>query len=263
MISLEDTKSGIEKLIKATVEGEVLASDNTLQFNRFESDVVSVHNSTLTSEQQNEVQKYFNLCCFYDQLYSLDVNEAEVQVIFSIRFKYDDGFYSKNDLCDYLGVSNDFDDEVVFNLATNEVTAGEAKLTMEEAISKLAYQFQENINDYLYLYKTKYQQEIRIMKVASSTVQSNAIYIDSAKLSNNANLILEQSNNHVESIIVKMQNAADEDESSPALVATKPEKTEMSIIFIIMIIIGVILIASALILVFIKPVVSAAVSDKS
>ena len=138
-------------------------------------------------------------------------------------------------------------------------------MTMEDAILKLAYQFQENINEYTNIYKSRYMNEINIIRIASQTLQSNSVKYN-MQISGNATVVFDQMNDYTSKIIMLMKEAADEENLEPETPVTTEEKPkdkkEFSIIHIVILIIGTILIAVALTLLFIKPIISAAITDK-
>lgn len=270
MVTLENTKSGIRKLIEAEVKAAKIIENATIQANVIDGDVYDFHDSEASFEQINKLNQYLELSCFYEQIESLDLNTSEAIVVFSIRFKYEpEGFYSRDDLITILGINDPFEGEVIFDLNNNEVRAGSFKITLNEAISKLAYEFQENINNYTYLYISKYQVEITNIHIAVSTLQTNYINA-SISASGNAQIIINQSNEMEKKITLLLKKAAGEDiveeieeETEEEEDEVKEEKKEIDIVFIVFIVIGVLLIIAILAMIIVRPTFSAVISSNS
>lgn len=269
MVTLANTKSGIRKLIEAEVNAAKIIENATIQANIFDGDVHDFHNSEASYDQINKLNQYLELSCFYEQLESLDLNTDEAIVVFSIRFKYEpEGFYSRDDLITILGIKDPFKGEVIFDLDNNEVRAGSFKITLDEAISKLAYEFQENINNYTYLYISKYKVEITNIHVAVSTLQTNYINA-SISASGDAQIIINQSNEMEKNIILLLKEAGGEneveeiEEEMEEEEEVKEEKKDIDIVFIVLMIIGILLIIAILAMIIVRPTFSAVINSNS
>lgn len=269
MVTLENTKSGIRKLIEAEVKAAKIIENATIQANVIDGDVHDFHDSEASYEQINTLMQYLELSCFYEQLEALNLNASEAIVVFSIRFKYEpDGFYSKDDLITILGIQNSFEGEVIFDLDKNEVRAGSFEITLDEAISKLAYEFQENINNYTYLYISKYNNEITNIHIAVSTLQTNYVNA-SISASSDAQVIIDQSNEMEKNITLLLKEAAgedivEEDESeNEETTVVKEDKKEIDIVFIVLVVIGTLLIVAILAMIIVRPTFSAVVSSNT
>ena len=253
-ITLNDSVSAIRKLIDAEVETEKQIENINVQFNSIEG-VNSINDSVLYIDQANQITKDIETIAFYENIGS--VSSEEAIVIFSIRFKYSDGFYSKDDLIKILGITNAFDGEVIFDLNDDLVTAGSFNMSLDEAINKLTTNFIDNINDYEYLYRNNYEKEINRLKKISQTLQSNDVKAN-FNISNNGEVIIKQSSETVE----RLAELTEEEEHVEEPIV-KPVENKTNIWFVVLMIVGICLILCTLLLIFVKPSIDVIVKSNT
>lgn len=267
-MEINEVEKSIERYMKiynqiqSNIDAKQLALNDQSSKNLFA-------NGKLTIDQINEtIQEITNIGFFVCVSNESDLSNNELLVIQSIydKFENNKGFYTN----EYLSkVFNKPNSKFIINVPDEKINIEDGEdIDYKLFISKLATDWINNQKEFENIFMKNYEKNSLIMKTIVSSVQSNSIEYEMINIFNSdADL------SQVNQSIINLQNKLSKiyEDLTGKKLETKvndkePEKNEESfdfkkILFIIIIIVGICVVSSILILIFVRPSISAGINS--
>ena len=267
-MEINEVEKSIERYMKiynqiqSNIDAKQLALNDQSSKNLFA-------NGKLTIDQMNEtIQEITNIGFFVCVSNESDLSNNELLVIQSIydKFENNKGFYTN----EYLSkVFNKPNSKFIINVPNEKINIEDGEeIDYKLFISKLATDWINNQKEFENIFMKNYENNSLIMKTIVSSVQSNSIEYEIINIFNSdADL------SQVNQSIINLQNKLSKvyEDLSGKKLETKvndkeSEKNEdpfdfKKILFIIIIIVGICVVSSILILIFVRPGISAGINS--
>lgn len=277
-MKIEDVKKAIEiymkifNKIQSKIEAIQLASNNQ------ESNIIYAGEGELTIEQINEnIQEVTNVGFFICTANENELSDNELLIIQSIynKFENNKGFYTNEYLSDLFNKNNS---KFVINIPDQEIKIENNNEIVDEIdynifIDKLSQDWYDHKSEFEKIFVDNYERNKIVLETIASTTTTNEIdfgiinIFESEADFSQINQSIMNLQNQLGKIYDKLigpkgpKTSSSIEEIENKLDENKDELDFKKIIFIIVIIVGICIVSSILLLIFVKPGISAGINS--
>lgn len=274
-MKIEDVKKAIELYMKifnkiqSKIEAIQLASNNQ------ESNIIYVGEGELTIEQINEnIQEVTNVGFFICTANEDELSDDELLIIQSIynKFENNKGFYTNEYLSNLFNKNNS---KFVINIPDQEIKIENNNEIVDEIdynifIDKLSQDWYDHKSEFEKIFVDNYERNRIVLETIASTTTTNEIdfgiiniFESEADLSqiNQSIMNLQNQLGKIYDKLIGPKTSSSIEEIENKLDENKDDLDFKKIIFIIVIIVGICIVTSILLLIFVKPGISAGINS--